>query len=111
MIQVAGRRTERDKRNKRKPLCKGCLVQLVQDRNLVHVDCQEWAELLKSFDWPGDCARLELLCRFLVRNDFLHWYQLQFASDPKQWPGATEFAERELNCVRAVMMSGRQCPR
>ena len=57
--------------------------------------------LLQSLDWPGNDTRLELMCQFLVNNDFLYWYQLHFARDPKEWAGAHNFAERELDVVRA----------
>lgn len=55
--------------------------------------------------------RLRAVCSILVRNDFMEWPQLQFASDPDEWEGAEVLTIDEVAFLRNFMREGKRAPR
>ena len=57
---------------------------------------QVWIDVLNE-GWPTNEHALMRMCRWVAENDFVSLRQLEYADDPRKWPGASGFEESELN--------------
>ena len=69
-----------------------------------------WATTLRAVGWRGSTERLDLLCSFLLKNEFYEWYQLTDDEDVASWSGASEFSAEELSCIDHLIAVGKKAP-
>ena len=56
-----------------------------------------WLDVLRSGCFDGREDRLVVVAQLLVGNGFSHLAQLREAEHPREWVGAEDLEERELN--------------
>ena len=90
---------------------------------------RQWFVVLVAMGWTADEDRLRELCLLLVRNDVLHWSQLQHVACLDELAGCVSlvawaarsrlhclrlndaFAEEELVGLRTLLRNGKKRPR
>ena len=68
----------------------------------------EWKDVFAQCGWV---APADVLCRFMLQNEFGTWSELELADDPATWLGADQLGAEELECIRKVMRIGKRMPR
>ena len=72
---------------------------------------EEWFDVLATC-WKFESSRrLHAVCSILVRNDFMDWPQLQYASDPSEWEIIAVLTFDELAFLRDFIRQGKQEPK
>ena len=69
-----------------------------------------WCDALVESGFEGLAGTREELADFLIMNEFTAVRQLQFADHPREWGGADQFSEEELEAVWKLRnYKGKRC--